>query len=68
MCRDFLFQAEHDAVATDRRPGTEWDFTGTALSGTLTGKQLAKITVLKNYWFDWKAYNPKTTVYTLGDK
>ncbi len=48
--------------------GTEWDFTGTAVNGTLTGKQLTKIAVLKDYWFDWKAYNPKTIVYTLGDK
>jgi hypothetical protein len=48
--------------------GTEWDFTGTAVSGPIAGKQLTKIVVLKDYWFDWKTYNPKTTVYTLGEK
>ena len=21
---------------------------------------------LKEYWFDWKIYNPATSVYTLG--
>ena len=39
-----------------------------ALSGTPTGKQLTKIAVLKDYWFDWKTYNPKTSVYNLGDR
>jgi hypothetical protein len=47
--------------------GSEWDFTGVAVSGTYTGKQLTKIALLKDYWFDWKTYNPKTTLYTLGE-
>jgi hypothetical protein len=48
--------------------GTEWDFTGTALNGELTGKQLKRIQVFNEYWFDWKTYNPKTIVYNLGDR
>jgi len=31
-------------------------------------KQLMRIPVLKDYWFDWKTYNPGTSVYTLSDR
>lgn len=48
--------------------GTEWDFTGTAVNGENAGKQLSRITVLYDYWFDWKTYNPGTLVYTLGER
>jgi Protein of unknown function (DUF3179) len=52
----------------DAETGSEWDFSGTALSGPLTGKHLAKVAVLNDYWFDWKTYNPNTTVYQLGNR
>ena len=47
----------------DAETGTRWDFTGAALQGPLAGSHLIKIPVLKDYWFDWKIYHPKTTVY-----
>lgn len=50
----------------DAETGSLWDFTGKAVAGPLTGRQLPKITVLNDYWFDWKAYHPNTTIYTLG--
>lgn len=50
----------------DAETGSEWDFTGQAVSGPLAGKKLGKVFVLKDYWFDWKAYNPKTTVFRQG--
>lgn len=50
----------------DAETGSLWDFTGKAVAGPLAGRQLAKISVLSDYWFDWKAYHPNTTVYTLG--
>ena len=52
----------------DAESGTEWDFSGRAISGPLTGKQLTKIAVLNDYWFDWKTYNPNTTIYQLGNR
>ena len=63
-------------VKTDAKPlqlvdaetATVWDFSGTAVSGPLAGKQLTKIQVLKDYWFDWKIYHPDTAVYTLGGR
>jgi hypothetical protein len=50
----------------DAETASEWDFTGTALTGPLKGHQLRKIPALNDYWFDWKAYNPQTTIYDLG--
>jgi hypothetical protein len=66
--REFFLKPNSSPLRLIDDKGTEWDFTGAALNGSLTGKQLTKITLLKDYWFDWKTYNPKTTVYTLGEK
>ena len=66
--REFFLKPNSSPLRLIDDKGTEWDFTGTALNGALTGTQLTKIAVLKDYWFDWKTYNPKTLVYTLGDR
>lgn len=50
----------------DAETGSTWDFSGKAISGALAGKQLKKIAVLKDYWFDWKIYHPDTSVYTAN--
>ena len=50
---------------TDAETGSQWDFTGKALTGPLNGKQLTKLYALSDYWFDWKTYNPNTTIYQL---
>jgi len=50
----------------DAETGSEWDFAGAAIAGPLAGSRLEKVFALKEYWFDWKIYNPRTSVYTLG--
>lgn len=50
----------------DSQTGSEWDFAGACVSGALAGRQLQKLAVLNDYWFDWKLYHPETEVYTLG--
>lgn len=50
----------------DASSKSEWDFTGTAVNGPLKGKRLRKVYVLLDFWFDWKTYNPQTSVYKLG--
>jgi hypothetical protein len=52
----------------DAESASEWDFTGRATSGPLAGRQLRKIAVLNDYWFDWKTYHPNTIVYELGSR
>ena len=52
----------------DAETASEWTFAGEAAAGPLQGKKLGKVFVLKDYWFDWKAYNPKTEVYALGQR
>ena len=50
----------------DAETASEWDFAGRAVAGPLAGQQLEKVHALKEYWFDWKTYNPATGVYTAG--
>jgi hypothetical protein len=50
----------------DGEHGSLWDFAGRATAGPLAGRQLKKVVVLEDYWFDWKLYNPKTDVYEIG--
>jgi hypothetical protein len=52
----------------DAETGSEWDFTGKGTKGQHSGRQLKKIAILNDYWFDWMTYNPKTQVYDLGNR
>lgn len=52
----------------DVQTGSEWDFTGTCVAGQFAGRQLRKLPVLKDYWFDWKNYHPRTALYRLGER
>jgi hypothetical protein len=42
---------------------SEWNFDGCALNGDMKGQCLARIDALKDNWFDWEHYHPKTGVY-----
>ena len=48
----------------DADTGGEWNFQGCALSGKAQGFCLERVEVIKDYWFDWRNYNPHTTVYS----
>jgi hypothetical protein len=50
----------------DDSTGSEWNFQGCATSGKAKGLCLEPIPMLKDYWFDWRNYNPGTTVYGKG--
>lgn len=54
-------------VLVDSNTGSEWDFTGTAVSGPLKGQKLERFAVYTDYWFDWKEYHPDDPVYVAGD-
>jgi len=62
--RALTFSAKPDgAQFTDAETGSTWDFAGRATTGPLAGRQLRKLVVLKDYWFDWRIYHPDTAVY-----
>lgn len=50
----------------DAETNSTWNFEGRAISGPLAGRQLKKIFVLEDYWFDWRLYHPNTTIYSIG--
>ena len=52
-----------DALMMDAPSGSEWNFQGCAISGKCKGLCLQRIPMLKDYWFDWRNYNPLTTVW-----
>ena len=47
----------------DATTGSKWNFQGCATEGSALGSCLEAIYVIKDYWFDWRNYNPTTTVY-----
>jgi hypothetical protein len=51
------------ALLMDAATGSEWNFQGCAISGKEKGVCLERIPMIKDYWFDWRNYNPKTTIY-----
>ena len=66
---EFFLKPDAASLAlVDAETGSEWDFTGNATSGLLKEKQLKKVAVLNDYWFDWQTYHPKTSIYELGNR
>ena len=51
------------ALFLDDLTGSAWNFQGCAVSGRAHGRCLERVEVIKDYWFDWRHYNPATTVY-----
>jgi hypothetical protein len=51
----------------DDATGSKWNFQGCAIEGKEKGACLERVEVIKDYWFDWRHYNPNTTVWQVGD-
>jgi Protein of unknown function (DUF3179) len=60
----WLKQAATAPLLMDEATGGNWNFQGCALSGKAQGVCLEPVTAIKDFWFDWRNYNPNTTVYT----
>lgn len=63
-----FFRKADSSSLIDAETGSSWDFNGQASGGALAGRRLEKISSLKDYWFDWRAYHPETGAYLLGDR
>jgi hypothetical protein len=59
----WLKQAAAAPLMMDEATGSAWDFHGCALVGKEKGICLEQIETIKDFWFDWRNYNPTTTVY-----
>jgi hypothetical protein len=60
---DFYMMAGQEWTMMDSASASLWDFRGCALSGPARGKCLARVSILKDYWFDWQEYHPQTMVF-----
>lgn len=57
------FYRKSNALLLDAATGSEWNFQGCAVAGPAKGVCLDRVNAVKDYWFDWRLYNPATTVY-----
>lgn len=63
---EFFQKTDGDGFALiDAETGSTWNFEGKATAGPLAVKQLKKVFVLEDYWFDWRLYHPDTRIYDL---
>lgn len=63
----FLEPGSDPPTLLDGRTGSRWDFSGLATDGPLSGRRLAHVPCLKDFWFDWKNYHPRTAVFAAGE-
>lgn len=64
---EFFQKTEDDGLQLiDLETNSTWNFEGKATAGPLAGRQLKKVFVLEDFWFDWRLYHPDTRIYTLG--
>jgi hypothetical protein len=59
----YLLNEAGRALMMDSHTGSRWDFTGCAVDGKSKGQCLRKLDVIADFWFNWRNYNPATTVY-----
>jgi Protein of unknown function (DUF3179) len=60
---DFYKMNSSQWTMMDSASASLWDFRGCALSGPSRGKCLEPVSILKDYWFDWREYHPDTMVF-----
>ena len=51
------------AIMRDAQTGSNWNFEGCAVDGTLAGRCLEPVDSFKDYWFDWMNHHPGTLVF-----
>jgi hypothetical protein len=58
-----FYRMTANALMMDAATGSQWNFQGCAISGKAKGACLDRIPMLKDYWFDWRNYHPKTALW-----
>ena len=65
---EFFQKTDTGFQLIDAETGSTWNFEGNAVAGPLAGRQLKRIFVLEDFWFDWRIYHPDTTIYEIGPR
>ena len=52
-----------DGRILDDQTDSEWDVTGLAIDGELSGSQLEPVVSVNHFWFSWAAFKPETRIY-----
>lgn len=55
-----------DGRVTDLGSGSEWNYDGLAISGSLAGEQLERLAIEPGFWFEWATIYPDTLIYGDG--
>lgn len=63
---DFYRATEAEGFLIDSLDGGRWNFRGCATEGPRKGVCLTPVEVIRDYWFDWREYNPETTVFGIA--
>lgn len=50
----------------DLESGSEWNYDGLAVSGSLAGSQLERLPIEPGFWFEWATIYPGTLIYGDG--
>jgi hypothetical protein len=61
-----FYRIEDGGLMIDGTTGSRWNFQGCAIDGPSRGSCLGRIEIIKDYWFDWRQYNPETTVFGIA--
>jgi hypothetical protein len=62
---DFYRITDQAGFMVDSIGAGHWNFRGCATEGPMKGACLTPIELIKDYWFDWREYNPETTVFGI---
>ena len=63
------FSRSEDGVVTDKSTGSTWDLlSGRSTAGELKGQILKTVFFIPSYWFSWRDFFPKTTIYDKLEK
>jgi Protein of unknown function (DUF3179) len=63
-----FYRLNDSALMMDDATGSHWNFQGCAVEGSSKGVCLERLDIIKDYWFDWRHYNPTTSVFGITSK
>ena len=52
-----------DEKIIDTKTNSEWNYDGLAISGTMEGSKLTRMSIEPGFWFEWVAFHPETEVW-----